>query len=615
MSRKIIGVTVGTQLPKPNFKQNDPTKGDYIKNKPDFEGLKSKVDDIGELVGNTSVDGRISAALKDYTYTKTEIDNGIGAINTAIGSRLNNKADLVNGKIPVSQIPDDINLDNYYTKEEVDSAIAENASDITLDAYPTQGSKNPVESSGIHIALTALENKITSTFCYKGTKANYSDLPVTGNVVGDVWNILNADEVNEIKSGDNVAWDGTKWDVLAGMVDMSGYYTKAEIDSFALGGEINLSDYYTKEEVYTKSEVDSALGSQVESWNDLEDRPFYDARQISFFSQAETPNPVSFSNSMIQYTFYKISDLVPTREQIFGNMTIIDNNGDNEAPREIDIVIETNEFIMTADTFAFLFVNVDGTVNFTYSGYPMSVDVPEAGIYYGRPLNAGIPEGRSFKITIDNISKSHYSYEENPNPPSFVQADLGRTFYKISPLIPTREELLGQVKISTYYGEQILSESDVQLESEDFIYLVHKFPGTATSGGDCWYQLFVAYQDGHLSAPHPEYPNYNVTADVPAKGIYVGLMTGSSMQTKEFFDIEYGATGLKQIDPKFIPVNIDTNLDGYYTKDEVDAALDNVSVDLSGYYTKSEVYSKSEVDSIIGDIDVILNEISTLIGE
>ena len=31
---KIVGITVGTTLPKPNWKQNDPTKGDYIKNKP-----------------------------------------------------------------------------------------------------------------------------------------------------------------------------------------------------------------------------------------------------------------------------------------------------------------------------------------------------------------------------------------------------------------------------------------------------------------------------------------------------------------------------------------------------------------------------------------------------
>ena len=28
---KIIGITVGTTMPKPNYEQTDPTKGDYIK--------------------------------------------------------------------------------------------------------------------------------------------------------------------------------------------------------------------------------------------------------------------------------------------------------------------------------------------------------------------------------------------------------------------------------------------------------------------------------------------------------------------------------------------------------------------------------------------------------
>lgn len=63
MSRKIIGVTVGTQLPKPNFKQTDPTKGDYIKNKPDFDGLKSRVDTINSLVGDTAVSEQINEAI------------------------------------------------------------------------------------------------------------------------------------------------------------------------------------------------------------------------------------------------------------------------------------------------------------------------------------------------------------------------------------------------------------------------------------------------------------------------------------------------------------------------------------------------------------------------
>lgn len=63
MSKKIIGVTVGTTLPKPNFKQNDPTKGDYIRNKPDFEGLKNQVDEISGFVGDKKVSEQIDEAI------------------------------------------------------------------------------------------------------------------------------------------------------------------------------------------------------------------------------------------------------------------------------------------------------------------------------------------------------------------------------------------------------------------------------------------------------------------------------------------------------------------------------------------------------------------------
>lgn len=63
MSRKIIGITVGTQLPKPNFKQTDPTKGDYIKNKPDFDGLKTAVSDVSKLVGDVAVSTQIDNAI------------------------------------------------------------------------------------------------------------------------------------------------------------------------------------------------------------------------------------------------------------------------------------------------------------------------------------------------------------------------------------------------------------------------------------------------------------------------------------------------------------------------------------------------------------------------
>lgn len=69
MSRKIVGITVGTTLPKPDFLQKDSTKGDYIKNKPDFEGLQNEVSAIGALVGDKPVSEQITNAVS----TKTQV--------------------------------------------------------------------------------------------------------------------------------------------------------------------------------------------------------------------------------------------------------------------------------------------------------------------------------------------------------------------------------------------------------------------------------------------------------------------------------------------------------------------------------------------------------------
>lgn len=82
MSKKIIGVTVGTTLPKPNFKQTDPTKGDYIRNKPDFEGLKTKVDTVSDLVGDIAVSEQIGIAVDNLAAQSdlTAVDDRVIAI-------------------------------------------------------------------------------------------------------------------------------------------------------------------------------------------------------------------------------------------------------------------------------------------------------------------------------------------------------------------------------------------------------------------------------------------------------------------------------------------------------------------------------------------------------
>lgn len=77
--------------------------------------------------------------------------------------------------------------------------------------------------SGFITAKDEVDAKMSSALEYKGSKDTYADLPTTGNKKGDVWNIVNADAAHGVNAGDNVAWNGTTWDVLAGTMDLSAY--------------------------------------------------------------------------------------------------------------------------------------------------------------------------------------------------------------------------------------------------------------------------------------------------------------------------------------------------------------------------------------------------------
>jgi len=65
-----------------------------------------------------------------------------------------------------------------------------------------------------------VDSKVISVYRIKGSVANYAALPSSGQVIGDVWNLLD--------TGANYVWTGTVWDALGTTVDISG---KANIDS------------------------------------------------------------------------------------------------------------------------------------------------------------------------------------------------------------------------------------------------------------------------------------------------------------------------------------------------------------------------------------------------
>lgn len=68
---------------------------------------------------------------------------------------------------------------------------------------------------------TQIDQMLVGTFNYKGTKATIGDLPVSGNMTGDVWNV--------IADGSDWAWNGTAWEELGTTIDLSGYVQDTDI--------------------------------------------------------------------------------------------------------------------------------------------------------------------------------------------------------------------------------------------------------------------------------------------------------------------------------------------------------------------------------------------------
>ena len=120
---------------------------------------------------------------------------------------------------------------------------------------------------------TAIETALSSVFVYKWSKASYDQLPSSWNKKWDVWNIEAAHTTDPVfPAGTNVAWNGTGWDPLAGIVDLSNYATTTYVD-----WKISDTEYWSwwnsdtthapsKNAVYDKiAAVDTAIAGKQDS--------------------------------------------------------------------------------------------------------------------------------------------------------------------------------------------------------------------------------------------------------------------------------------------------------------------------------------------------------------
>lgn len=123
------------------------------------------------------------------------------------------------------------------TKAATAGALYDVNTDLSAKIAAKQSPATSLAGYGITDAYTKTEinSMVSSVLHYKGTKTSYSDLPKTGNVVGDVWNIEESSPGYHVNAGDNVAWNGTTWDVLAGTMDLSAYVQTSELREITEG--------------------------------------------------------------------------------------------------------------------------------------------------------------------------------------------------------------------------------------------------------------------------------------------------------------------------------------------------------------------------------------------
>lgn len=210
---------------------------------------KAKLDDISEgatAVTASGTNGHINIDGQDVTvythFTGTAADSGLykvavngeGHVTSVVAV---SKADIVGLGIPAQDTTyalatadaSGLMSSAHYSKLE---GIADGAQVNVIEKVSVNGTQLPVNSKGVNIDLSdyALKSDITSVYRYKGSVATYAELPADGLTVGDVYNVETADAAHGVRAGDNLAWNGTAWDNLAGIFTMDSIPT-SDIDA------------------------------------------------------------------------------------------------------------------------------------------------------------------------------------------------------------------------------------------------------------------------------------------------------------------------------------------------------------------------------------------------
>ena len=194
----------------------------------------------------TKEEGRVNALIEGVNGVIDSLDDKVDAFSAASINTFATKDDVagdvatLTGNIATAKA-EAIGEASGYTDAQI--AIAKGYADDEIEKAEgrvklvTDSLKSDIDtlSGNTADAIEELESALTETindrvaraYRYKGSCV-YADLPTSGIVVGDVWNVTDAN--GDFPAGTNYAWDGEKWDALGGSIDLSPYATTEYVD-------------------------------------------------------------------------------------------------------------------------------------------------------------------------------------------------------------------------------------------------------------------------------------------------------------------------------------------------------------------------------------------------
>ena len=247
------------------------------------------------------------ALASELTSAVETINNSITSINGEITTI---KGDITSIEGDITTIKGDItSIEGDITELQGSLGSAEgNITAVTnaLDAHKADYD-NPHK-------VTAAQLGLATVYKYNGSVETYADLPTSGQKVGDVYNVKQADPNHKIKAGDNVAWDGTTWDILAGDTDLSGYAQLNSANTFTAmnafraniavsngtasgtGGSISFGISPAGETVQARISTDK-LGGLFYNTSTNQPHMFRTGNNISSFAIRDDGTTTAFSNN------------------------------------------------------------------------------------------------------------------------------------------------------------------------------------------------------------------------------------------------------------------------------------------------------------------------------